>query len=327
MRQKRSATLSFSAVQASFWMSLCIAISFAAVHLKALGFSNTGLGLTLAAGNILGTLAGPLLASLSEKRRLPTARLIWPLFGLRVLCLIALAFCSGPTLSAAVFYALYVAGMMAVNSLNLKFCVDAELRGLALDYGKARAAGSLAYVLISALLGVLVERRSYPVLIWAAATVLLLQAASTFWIGAELGGEPGAETASEAKTGVSLPALLRGEPRFALFLLGSVLLYFSHNAITNYMINIVRNLGGDTGTMGLVNAVMAMVEIPVMLFFSLLARRLRVSLLLKLSVAAFLAKALAFALARVSLRCTLRCCCRRRPLPCIPPQSCPMSAA
>ena len=51
----------------------------------------------------------------------------------------------------------YLAVTMAVNSLNLKFCVDAEQRGMALDYGKARAAGSLAFVLISALLGLLLS--------------------------------------------------------------------------------------------------------------------------------------------------------------------------
>ena len=56
MSKTRSLTLPFGLGQASFWMSVCITLSFAAVHLKALGFSNTELGLVMAVGNILGAL-------------------------------------------------------------------------------------------------------------------------------------------------------------------------------------------------------------------------------------------------------------------------------
>lgn len=299
MKKTKSLTLPFALGQASFWMSLCIALSFAAVHLKALGFSNTELGLVMAAGNILGSLAGPMLASLGEKNpRLTTAGLNLPLFALRALCLVGLLFCTGRTVLSAVIFALYITSTMAVNSLNLKFCVDAELRGLALDYGRARAAGSLAYVLLSALLGVLVERLSYPVLIWAGFAVLLLQIAANALTQASLQKSPLTPQAEEKqKSSASLPAFLRAEPRFALFLLGSILLYFAHNTITNFMINIVRKVGGDTETMGYLNAFMAVVEIPVMLLFSRFVRGRRVSVLLQISVAFFLAKALAFALA------------------------------
>ena len=177
--KSRSLTLPFGLGQASFWMSVCITLSFAAVHLKALGFSNTELGLVMAAGNILGALLGPLLTSLAETRPgLRTAGLIWPLFALRGLFLGGLLFCAERSYLSAALYALYLAVTMAVNSLNLKYCVDAEQRGMALDYGKARAAGSLAFVLISALLGLLVKRWSYLALIWAGFAVLLLQAAA-----------------------------------------------------------------------------------------------------------------------------------------------------
>ena len=299
MKKPSSLTLPFGLGQGAFWMSLCVTLSFAAVYLKALGFSNTELGLVMALGNILGTLLGPLLASLSENRpRLTTAGLNRPLFLLRLLLLLGLFFCRGRSLWSAALYALYLAGTMAVNSLNLKFCVDAEQRSLPLDYGAARAAGSLAYVLASALLGLLVEKLSYRVLIWAGLAVLLLQAAANELTGTRLEKTPLPQRAEMRENrGASLPGFLRAEPRFALFLLGTVLLYFAHNTITNFLINIVQNAGGDTGVMGYLNAAMAMVEVPVMLLFSRLARGRRVSTLLRLSVVMFLVKGLAFALA------------------------------
>lgn len=299
MKKTPSLTLPFALGQAGFWMSFCIAVSFAAVHLKALGFSNTELGAVMAVGNVLGSLAGPLLASLAEKNpRLTTAGLNLPLFALRALCLAGLLFCTGRTLLSAALYAAYIAGMIAVNSLNLKFCVDADRRALALDYGKGRAAGSLAFVLCSALLGALVERLSYPVLIWAGFAVLLLQIAANALTQAGLNRAPlAAQTEERTEKSVSLFAFLRAEPRFALFLFGSILLYFAHNTITNFMINIVRDVGGDTESMGYLNAFMAVVEIPVMLLFGWLMRGRRASVLLQISVAVFLLKGLAYAAA------------------------------
>ena len=299
MKKTKSLTLPFALGQAGFWMSLCIALSFAAVHLKALGYSNTELGLIMAVGNILGSLAGPMLASLAEKNpRLTTAGLNLPLFAIRALCLVGLLFCTGRGAASAVIFALYIASTMAVNSLNLKFCVDAELRGLALDYGTGRAAGSLAYVLLSALLGVLVKQLSYPVLIWAGFAVLGLQVAANALTQAALKTSPlPPQTEEKQRDSASLPAFLRAEPRFALFLLGSILLYFAHNTITNFMINIVQNVGGDEAVMGYMNAFMAVVEIPVMLLFARFAKGRRVSVLLQISVGMFLVKALAFAAA------------------------------
>ena len=299
MKKTSSITLPFGLGQGAFWMSLCVTRSFAAIYLKALGFSNTELGLVMALGNSLGALAGPLLASLSENRpRLTTAGLNRPLFLLRLLLLLGLFFCEARSSVSAALYALYIAATMAVNSLNLKFCVDAEQRALPLDYGVARAAGSLAYVLASALLGLLVEKLSYRVLLWAGLAMLLLQAAANEFTGARLERTKLPERAETRKSKrASLLTFLRAEPRFALFLLGSVLLYFAHNTITNFLINIVQNDGGDTDTMGYLNAFMAMVEVPVMLLFSRFTRGRRVSAMLRLSVVMFLFKTLAFALA------------------------------
>ncbi len=45
---------SFSLMQAGFWMSFCISVSFAAVYLQELGYSNGALGCILALGSTMG---------------------------------------------------------------------------------------------------------------------------------------------------------------------------------------------------------------------------------------------------------------------------------
>lgn len=52
----------FSLVQAGFWMSFCISVSFASVYLQAIGCSNSLLGLILALGNLSGAILALALA-------------------------------------------------------------------------------------------------------------------------------------------------------------------------------------------------------------------------------------------------------------------------
>lgn len=59
MKYDRSLTAAYAAVQAVFWMSVCVSVSFAAVYLQGLGYTNTQLGAILAAGNLLGATLGP----------------------------------------------------------------------------------------------------------------------------------------------------------------------------------------------------------------------------------------------------------------------------
>ena len=59
MEQKNALTGQYSAVQGTFWMGYCVCISFAAVYLQGLGYTNAQLGVVMAVGNLLGAVLGP----------------------------------------------------------------------------------------------------------------------------------------------------------------------------------------------------------------------------------------------------------------------------
>ncbi len=300
MLKKKNLTPTYSLVQGSFWMSFCIAVCFAAVHLQSMGFSNTELGLVMAAGNILGTVLGPVLTSLAEMRpRWDHGRLCLPLFILRALCLVELLLLPEHSLLTAAVYTVYMAVTIGVNSLNLKFCVDAEQKGIPLDYGIARGIGSLCFVLLSILLGRWVENYGAPIIIYTALALILIQFLSQvlFLPGLKQGSSPKAQIHKEEESPTSLLGFFRQEPRFTVLLLGSVLLFFAHNSSTNFMINLSENVGGNTRTMGNITGFMAAMEIPVMLLFSRFAKGKRMSLFMGISVIAFLLKSLAIAMA------------------------------
>ena len=298
-RGQSSLTPAFGLVQAVYWMGFCAAVCFAVVHLQGLGYSYTEIGLVMALGNVLGALAGPVLASAAEKHpQLATDRWNLPLFALRALALLALLLLPGRDLLTSAAYVLYMATAIAVNALNLKFCVDAENRALHLDYGVGRSAGSLAFVVLSAGMGVAVAAGGIAVLPWIGFALLALQVAANALIGRQLRRAPVQRTAREDRPQpTSLFRFLLSQPRYAVFLLGSIILFFAHNASTNFMLNIVQNVGGSTAEMGYLNAFMAAAEIPVMLLFSRFLRGKRVSTLLRASVAVFALKTAAIALA------------------------------
>lgn len=297
MEYSRPLTAAYAAVQAVFWMSVCASVSFAAVYLQALGYTNTQLGAILAAGSLLGALLGPALSSLVDgSGRVSAARLLPPILAAQAaaLALLLLSPVKGWVTTAA--FTLYAAACLCANSPILKLYVDLTHSGKRLNFGAARAMGSLAYVLLSALLGVWIERTSVRVLPLVGLALVVLQ--FVFWtlLCREAPAKPEAARPAGGQ-GSDTAGFARQNPRFCVLLLGMVLLFFAHNTINNFFINIARAVGGDTGTMGWLNAFTAAVEIPVMLFLGRLRGNRSNAALLRLSFAFFTLKLFAVTLA------------------------------
>jgi PPP family 3-phenylpropionic acid transporter len=84
---------------------------------------------------------------------------------------------------------------------------------------------------------------------------------------------------------------------FCLMLFGTIILFIPHNMDGNFLINEIRNLGGDTAVMGLVASFTAITEIPVMMFSAKLPKKWETVQYIRLSLVFFTVKILAYALA------------------------------
>ena len=84
---------------------------------------------------------------------------------------------------------------------------------------------------------------------------------------------------------------------FCLMLFGTIILFIPHNMDGNFLINEIRNLGGDTATMGLVASFTAITEIPVMMFSAKLPKKWETVQYIRLSLVFFTVKILAYVLA------------------------------
>lgn len=295
MKNQKNLTVSYAFVQAAYWMNFCLTSGFAAVFLQGLGYNNAELGVVLAVGNLLGAVLGPVLSSLIDRHKSVTpARLIVPLLALETASLVLLLFVPSKGLAASAGYVFFIAFCIALNSMYLKLYVDLIHSGAYINYGVARGMGSLAYVLMSVGLGAIIEAvgiRSMPV---GGIILVCLQIIALFII---LRLAPKGEAAAGSDSGSGLLRFIKDNPRYFIMLLGTALIFFSHNALCNFLINVTRAVGGDTGTMGYLNGFMAAVEIPVMLLFAKVFGKKNSGTLLRVSFVFFTLKAAAMALA------------------------------
>ena len=158
-----------------------------------------------------------------------------PLFAAQILCLAVILIYSGAgkCFANTAAFTLFIAVSIPVNTVNLKMDVDLERAGGRLNYPLARGCGSLGFVVISTVLGLMMDAPQFgyisvpvgglililceiPVHLWADRRLKALRAAG------EKGGDSDAESAVESAS--SLPAFAKQNGRFCLMLLGTVLI-------------------------------------------------------------------------------------------------------
>ncbi len=298
MNTQDSITKQFSAVQASFWMSYCASNGFAAVFLQGIGYTNAELGLIMAVGNIVGAFLGPELSSLVDrKENMTPARLLPPAFFLQAAVLLVLLFFPVRGAVSAIGFGTYIALSNVINSLNMKMYSDALYSGMTVDYGISRGMGSLAFVAASLFLGNTTESLGVRMIPIAGLAVTVLQFLSFLSMKKASAGRR-AEAVQEFKEGRSMKDFIAADPKFFILLIGTALLFFTHNTINNFLINIVRFDGGDTSTLGVLHAFIAAVEIPVMVFYSRIFRKTDSRKILRVAFIFFTLKAAAIAASR-----------------------------
>ena len=302
MKKKLSpVTFHYTLITGGFWMAFCVVTAYAAVYLQGIGCSNQELGVILALGNVGGAVLSPTLGALIDRnRRIRHAAIVNVLLAIQVVLLILLRVHPRHDLLTAICYVLYISVLMPVNAVNLDLCVRLERAKAPLNFGFARSMGSFSFVILSTLLGVMTARWGYLTLPFAGLAVVVLQFIGNRFIDRDLleaeAAMPPDESLIQAKSS-SLVSFVKENRMFCLMLFGTIILFISHNMDGNFLINEIRNLGGDTAIMGLVAAFTAITEIPVMMFSDRLPKRWQTVHYIRLALVFFTIKILAYALA------------------------------
>lgn len=297
----KSYTIKFALAQALYWMSLCAIKGFMSVLLLDRGYSNTQIGLILAISSTITVFMQPMVASFADKHRnIPLNRIIafFAAFSSALAAVAVFLLTASLALSAVMVLSVIIITVLypLINSLYVMLGES----GIEINYGVGRAAGSLGYALFSLLLGRLLE--TLPTVILPLSGLILLIAFTLtsllLWDKRDISGKPqlngdcatNEATSDSAEQALSVFTFIRRNLRYMLFLLGVALVFYDHTNVSDYLAQVTASVGGTSTDLGIAVFIAAIVELPAMLFFNKLLKRISCRTLLRISAVSFVIK-------------------------------------
>lgn len=312
MKAETKLNLEYSWAQGAYWASNGLIFNFAAVFLQHRGYSNYALGIILALGNIAAFPVQPAVADYIDKRnKKPLLKSSAIIMAVSMLLAVAAAFIPSACIALSAVYVLILASSILLQPLTNSMSAYLCSWGYDISFSRARAVGSLCFALCMAVMGALTRRLSpqtVPIAYALLVAVLLIPMLLLIRQDKTLRRIPPKVFDNPEKAAGSIGEFIRGNKRFCVYLLGVALLFFSHSLLGNFMIEFLKPLGGDSEDMGRIFCIMALCELPAMLLFGRLLKKLRCSALLKFSAVMFAAKsAAAWAAASVGMMYAAMC--------------------
>ena len=294
MDNTKQLNIEYFSLQSLFWMTYCMVVGFSVTYLLSCGYSNSEAGYILASANICALILQPFFADLADCSKKINAMTIF-LVSIEIIfvCSIGLFFIGVRSLILTLIYVVMITLANAVIAFltSIQFLMDTSKSKI--NFGLCRAGGSLCFAILSALMGIMIERigmKSIPLALFI--ITLLIIGLCIFITRHSINGNIKAVLTLEKKRSSSLFVFFKENLRFMILSIAMLFIYYAHAFITNFTISIVRNVGGNHREMGYLIAFMALMELPGMIGFKEISRRFKVSSLLLFSMIMFSIKAI-----------------------------------
>lgn len=299
MKQKKY-VIKYAMLQVFYWAVLCAIMGYAVVYMLNKGYSNSEIGMVMAVSNIVAVVLQPFIASMTDKYEKLTLRknIAFLAMGILVMAVILL-FLERISVVMTICMSIAMIATTVMQPFLNAVAVKLQEQGIQMNFGLCRACGSVAYAVVSTIVGVLIEKYSVIVVPVAVLILLVFFFACLYSIGNVESVEGSTRKESREDTGKTqgLFEMLTKNKRFALFLCGVVLVFYTHTITSNYLIQIVENVGGRSSHMGIASSIAAIVELPAMIFFVKLVRKIKCQTLLRIAGFFFAIKYVALYLA------------------------------
>jgi PPP family 3-phenylpropionic acid transporter len=304
-------TVRYALINITYFAAFCTVHAYAAVFLLANGFSNTQVGILLAVANIISAVFQPFIAGVIDKPGALTNRRFILVSVLIILAgSVVLLFSAKSKVLIFIIYALIYMIQFSYQPVMTALCFEYQKAGCPIYYGLARGFGSASFAFMSAFIGGIVERHGVSVLLFVNIITMLLSALIIFTFKKPVPktdsgldsetdavdekspakSDDGAVEKSAAHNNIG--DFARTYPAFMLFLVGTICFYFAHNMINDFMIQIIRSLGGGEKELGYSNFLQAILELPVMALIGFVLKKISSRKMLVFSGAAFFVKIL-----------------------------------
>lgn len=294
MDNTKQLNIEYFSLQSLFWMTYCMVVGFSVTYLLSCGYSNSEAGYILASANICALILQPFLADLADhSKKINAMTILLVSIAIIFVCSIGLFFIS---IRSAVLTLIYVVMITLANAViafltSVQFLMDTSKSKI--NFGLCRAGGSLCFAILSALMGIMIERIGMKSISTTLFIITLLIVVLCMYITRHrINDKQTTGSTLEKRQSSSLFVFFRENPKFMILSVAMLFIYYAHAFITNFTISIVRNVGGNHREMGYLIAFMALMELPGMIGFKEISRRFKVSSLLLFSMIMFSVKAI-----------------------------------
>ncbi|MDD5937129.1 MAG: MFS transporter [Clostridiales bacterium] len=297
IKLNRRYTRQYSAIQGSYWMSTCASVSYVSVYLLDRGYSNSEIGVIIAISNILAVILQPLVASFTDRhKKLELRKLLSGFSGSMILMAGVLVFITTDSMLLSILMVYIATITMVIQPLMNSLSMAYEKSGIFVNYGFARGIGSIAYAALSTSLGLLLRHFTtilIPICICMTAIAFTVfvyffkdctKNASHSDANLAIGGGEQQEKAS------SLHEFVKKNPRFILLLLGVFFIFYNHQTLSVFTIQVIEGFGGTSREMGIANSIAAMSEFPAMFMVNRLLKKYNCRTLIRFAAITFAVK-------------------------------------
>ena len=294
MDNTKQLNIEYCSLQSLFWMTYCMVVGFSVTYLLSCGYSNSEAGYILASANICALVLQPFFADLADRSKKINAMTIFLIsISIIFVCSIGLFFISVRSVILTLIYVLMITLANAVIAFltSVQYLMDPSKTKI--NFGLCRAGGSLFFAILSAAMGILIERigmKSIPTALFIITFLIIILCIYITRHRIHTTYES-TDDLTDRKSSTLL-VFFKENPKFMILSISMLFIYYAHAFITNFTISIVRNVGGDHREMGYLIAFMALMELPGMIGFKEISRRFKVSSLLLFSMFMFSVKAI-----------------------------------
>ncbi len=297
--------IKYSSLQILHNIVFGVVINYATIFLKFKGFSNTEIGILLSAGAVLSIIIQPALASFADKTdKLSLRQICMIIYGINLSLSFLMLFVGDIKIIVFAIYIPVYALQLTCNSLVNSLASEYLNKGFLINFGTARGLGAASFAVFSVAIGFLLGRYNANILLYLAIVLYIFSILSvySFKLSSEELAHVPSPSVDETNLGheeESTTALgfLKKYKNFTILLIGIILIFYSHNIINTYLINIFENVGGGEENVGIAFAIGAGLELPIMAGFILLLKKFKCSSMIKFSAVFYFVKSFATVLA------------------------------
>lgn len=296
----RLLNFTYGAVQGFYWMYFASIISFASVFLLDRAYSNSQIGFILAFSSILAVLFQPILADIADRSKKLSLVSVAGIIGfVLIISTSSLLFMDNKSSVLTTVFILTVSLITSMQPIINSIAFHFSKANTYINFSATRSVGSVAFALLSFLLGFFIIRYGtlsiplaglitlFLLLLSLFATNKLFKRSITIHIPDQF-----SSTDSSSQKKITLFQFIKRHKFFVILCFGIMLVFFQNAVINNFLFQILKSIGGDSSQMGKLFSFMAILEIPGLFFFNRLRMKFSCQTMLKLSSVAFIFKVL-----------------------------------